>query len=545
VTSRYKGDCRCGFTAVTPLGTNVDKRLRVVNDNSAMADRAGFELNGGASISFFYRKVNDTNPPNKVTIQVRRDNDGTVIRTYQTLAAEPADGTAFTFFATADGTNATAARAGVYRLYLRTVKDDSALNALDYDLDTDGTLTTAVGFVGTASFADSGCLRGNALGSLAVNAYNAGKAKFSYRDNAGAANQVITLTATHTQKLGAPSGETARLDFLNAADAQFIAGTTGIDAGTSHQQTVTVGNNFTLALASYGARWLPTGNAAFVPDSGAILWTKAIANGGGTVQDGNNVKRSSFYDIDPRFTIGVHAEGDDTYTVGGNDTLYVISADQLFAWAADNAGGGVQDANGFVVPGITMTQRLLNGAAVVVTNTAEVTNAAGRTPDPGLDWTTFVSAPAGNRTQEAFPNAPANAVGLGTASQTVSFSSAFTADRALAIRVPDEVKVGDAIIYTIEYLKGDGTRVTLDSAPTARVYYLDSNGVQVDEQPPALATQFAGQQAWFRNWTVSVGAADKVCVIEVRAPFAGAPIEGCEPVTVLSRYFSVGRSAVS
>lgn len=304
--AKYLGDARAGFSATA---AGVEARLRVVNDTSGMSDRSGYEANCGTSITFYYKKITTTNPPNKVTIQIRRDNDNTVLQTLLNAGAEPADGASFSY---------TNASAGPVRLYVQLVKDNSSGNLTDYSVDSDGNFTFGTGLVLPSGIADAGCLRGNALvTALAVSAYPAGST-FAYGVGA---DEIITLTATHTAPIAGLSASNVRLDAVTAADAQQIAGTTqALDAGTSYTQAFTAASGFANAAASYGARLLPISNAAFVPTSGAILWTKFVASGTAT-QDGNNVKRSSFYNVDPRITMPTVTPGKSLYNLGQASTI--------------------------------------------------------------------------------------------------------------------------------------------------------------------------------------------------------------------------------
>lgn len=504
ITNRYTGDSQVRIATAT----NVTRmHMRTVNNDTAASDRV-FEVQAGSSIDFFWRRVNEFFglPPNKVTIEVRDDNTGTVIRTYQTNAAEPANGATFTFWGTNDGTSTGTARAGVVRLYWRTIRDNGVATD-NWDADSDGTVTVSP--AGSTVTIHGGCLRSNGLADLSVNAYTGAATKFRY-------GETITLTASITQRYTNQTS-TCRLDFTNSSDAQLIAGTATAATGTTFTHDEPADNSFSASLAIYGARFLPTGNAAFVPTSGAILWTKWIASGS-AVQDGNNVKRSNFYSVDPRINVSLEAERDNTRTDGGNTTQYIISADQLFVWAR------ARNIDNEDIAGITFTQQLLDSSeTVLIQNTVKTTGANGWTPDPGVDFTSQVLAPAGNRTQRAFPNAPAGAVGLGTADQTLGFSSAFTANRAPAIGLPEfGIAPGSDQRLTFEYRQSDGTRLSLDSTPSIRIYHLDSLGGEVVDLPLTVMTQFAGQNAWFKDYNAS---GSENFLVEVRFVKDGGNLE--------------------
>lgn len=357
VANRYKGDCRTGlFVTLTPTTSQISA-LRTVNDTSAMTDRT-FEMQAGASITFFYKKLTTSlgNPPNKVTIQVLRDNVGTVIRTYQTAGAEPADGTSFTFFATSDGTNTGTPTAGVYRLYLNMILDNSAGGVANYNVDTDGNLTVPAADTGVA---DSGCLRGNAI----CTALSSNAASYGYSASAN-----MTLSATVTQGNGSTANNW-RIDLTNNADTQLLAGSNQAASSTSPSQNFTIGNNVTISSNSDGMRLLPIGNANFVPTSGAILWTILVANGATVTQDGNNVKRSTFMTVDPRITFTQLLQNNDS-VFGTPPSSKNISNGQrltsdlgfLASRAVDSLGNGIN--------GLVWTEKLWDTANLISSEAA-------------------------------------------------------------------------------------------------------------------------------------------------------------------------------
>ncbi len=318
--SNYKGDCRAGFSATA---AGYEARLRVVNDTSAMSDRTAFEFDGGASVVFYYKRITTTNLPNKVTISVYYETGtGTLIRTFLSAGAEPADGTSYTFFGTSDGTSGGAARAGIARFRLIVVKDNSAGNLTDYNVNSDSSpaATFGTGLVLPVAIADAGCLRSNCLiNALTVNAYPAGS-KF-------ANNETVTLGAAHTQKYAATGVETCRLDVIDASDVQKIAGSTvAIDAGTSYTQNFTVNSSFTLSNQVYGSRFLPIGNSAFVPTSGAIPWAKFVAAAQNTLTINDVTVSESAGTMTFTVTRGNVVSGTTTVNWGTSDGLVAVPA---------------------------------------------------------------------------------------------------------------------------------------------------------------------------------------------------------------------------
>lgn len=297
VTSRYRGDSQI---QIATSANQTRMHLRTVNDDSAPADRA-FEVLAGQAITFYYRWINVFFgvAPNKVTIEVRDDNTSTVIRTYQTLGPEPAIGAAFTFWGTHDGTQTGTPQGGTVRLYLRAVKDNGSVTD-NYNLDSDGAVTVSP--AGSSTVIHSGCLRVNALvDDLTASAYAA--------RSLHANGEPFVLTAAHTPKYGGAGSKTVRLDAIDAAGSQTVAGASAeFDTGAAYAQSVLVTGAFTGGLAAYGARLVPVSNAGFVPSSGPIPWTKFVANGPNVVQDGNGVRRDSFYNVDPSLKVDLHTQ---------------------------------------------------------------------------------------------------------------------------------------------------------------------------------------------------------------------------------------------
>jgi len=202
----------------------------------------------------------------------------------------------------------------------------------------------------------------------------------------------------------------------------------------------------------------------------------------------------------------------------------------LFAWAkAVNARSQALNA-------ITLTQRLLKGASVITSDTTATTAADGWT-SLALDWTPYVIAPSGNRTQEAFPNAPANAIGLGTGAQILGLSSAYTANRDIGIQVDDEAAPGTTRTIIAEYFDATGTRLAFDAAPQVRVYKTDpTTGAEVEALALTVMTRIAaGVEAWKALWVVPTVASGNY-IVEVRGQFSGGAVQGSTPVAVKPRY---------
>lgn len=240
--------------------------------------------------------------------------------------------------------------------------------------------------------------------------------------------------------------------------------------------------------------------------------------------------------VDPRLTVTVQAQKTMPRTNGGNQTAYVISADQLFVWSR------TQNARAVVIGSITMTQRLKTaGGAIITTDAAQVTAAADGWVPTALDWTAFLIAPSGNRTQEAFPNAPANAVGLGTGTQTIGFSSAYTAQRFVALWMADEIAQGAVAQITAEYDE-------LTAFPnTVTIIAPDNNDVRVDvfkvnpttgvytSEPgfPQAMTRVGLTNVYLLTWTPTNAG---TFLVEVRMQVAGGGVIGSRSVTVRPQF---------
>lgn len=296
------------------------------------------------------------------------------------------------------------------------------------------------------------------------------------------ASSITTLTNSFPFSVGTQaspdSSESLLLSYRNGADTQFrtttitaTASATKTDPGVPVDNTDPIAatainlhlsfNNSLLStsLSGAGIPW------SFIKTSGIPAgWSAVTSNAIGA----SEIKTSSSpYTLDPRVTLVLQAQdqfhGSSTYSAGNNFLgNYVISASTGFMWvtATNAAAAGVQN--------LTMTQQIKNATTVVFTDTTHVTAVTtGRTPDPGVDFTVSIIAPSGSRTQNTFINAPSAAVGLDGSgqTQTLTFSSAFTANLSLLVGTPVVCKPGQSVTFYLQ-TAATGVLTAPDTLPT-------------------------------------------------------------------------------
>ncbi len=434
------------------------------------------------------------NDPTSLTLSLR-DDAGTLIKSFALNLTSSSQVSTFHF--TNNGDSGGAARAGTVEIALRA----SCTNAPSYDVETDGSPNTPPATFD--SHLDRGWIRGTTSSTQALSNVALGGAK----NTPAAYDESLFVRTT----LGAVLYVARALTVTVTEATPVLSGATNSATSGNFDRTFSnvVDNRFITSLQT-------------------VLTTVAVPNATLTGQPDFTVTNThDSLSLDPRLTVSVQAQGAAPRADSQNDTLYVISADQLFVWAR------ARNARSENIAGVTFTQRIRNGATVNATDSAQVTGADGWTPaSPGADLTAGVVAPAGNRIHEAFPAAPADAVGLGTGTQTLGFASAYTADKALAVHVPDEVGPGEQATIKVEYVRSDGSRLALDAAPTVRVYSLDSAGAQVDALPATTATRIGTAEAWQTTWTPTTAG---VYIAEARGAFAGGGLEAAESVKVVPR----------
>lgn len=259
-----------------------------------------WQLTAGGSVTLVYRSqssgLTPTTDANKVTlIAYYETGTGTVVRTLASNAAIT-DGQTYTFYGTSDGTIGGAERCGTLRLYVNAIKDNSTGGLQDYNVNSD-----------TSNF--PGALRVNMkVTNLAVNAYPAGST-FAYGTTA---NEVITLTATHTQRYADRDLETFRIDALDLTVVQ-ASGTAQEIGTTTTAQTFIANNTFDSAANTYGMRFTTVGASALIATE---KWALPVGSGNATQNGTDSVQRQSFYNVDPRITINSIVMGQSLYNRG-------------------------------------------------------------------------------------------------------------------------------------------------------------------------------------------------------------------------------------
>jgi hypothetical protein len=290
-----------------------------------------WEMDAGQCITLYYfdTSVGVVPPaaPNKVTISVKFDSASTTIKTFQSLAAEPANGSSYSFCATSTGDAGATNRAGTYRLYLNLVKDNG--NGLpgntNYNIDTDG--VASVGTIPSAHF-DKGVLRGlQVITAISRNTYPA-DATYAFGTST---DELITITGVFTQ----PNGDN-NVECMNTAvydDATRTVGATGsvvdIDSTTSLIQSFVADSTFPSVNSPY-RMMLETGkcNAAVT----GMPWTKFTLTGHGTniVRDGDFLAHlSPTFNVNPNIIFD--SDGSGTFA----------SADDMWLNKLTNSGGTV------------------------------------------------------------------------------------------------------------------------------------------------------------------------------------------------------------
>lgn len=313
----FKGEAVCTTTVGGLLGAIRACVLARVNSTSYNPqDRPIWELDAGAQITFWFNQqtVGVTPPlaPTAVILRVYYETDYGLQIVELHNGAPPANGTTFIFHATDTGQAGGAPRAGTVRLFVYAQRSAVGGWVMCSDGNRNDVPNVSSQPVNTADWG-AGLIRASMkVSNLTASAYPAGST-FAYGP---ASDEVLTLTATHTQPWEVRGNEHIRLDALDVT-AQQIAGTEkDIASGASTTQQFTANNSFDNAAKSYGAEFVPVGNGGVVPASGAVLWTKFVADGINTFQNGNNARKQSFYNVDPRVTLQNIALGESLYNRG-------------------------------------------------------------------------------------------------------------------------------------------------------------------------------------------------------------------------------------
>lgn len=268
--SVYTGFCR--LQIVDDLGLGTSHRTYSLSSGDTTAADKIFKVAPGQSLAFTFKNVTDgLAPPGDANnlfqiLLYKETGTGTLIRAIVNTLTPPADGTVYTVYGTADGLVGGATRGFTGRLYIRAKRSGGAAGLGDYDRDSDNNFGTG----NAASAFDPGVFQsGLAVSAINANTYPAA-ATFAYGT---AANETITLTATHTLPIAVQSHEQLRIDALEVAAVQASGTAQTANSAGSTAQSFTANNTFDDASKSYGARLVVVGNALLVPTSGAIPWT--------------------------------------------------------------------------------------------------------------------------------------------------------------------------------------------------------------------------------------------------------------------------------
>lgn len=281
------------------------------------ADESTWQVDPGGCITLYYfdTTTGGTPPaaPNKVTLQVVFDNTATAVKIFLANAAEPANGSSYSFCATSDGNSGSATRAGTYRIYLRLIKDNGAGGVGNYNIDSDGTAS-----VGALTTFDKGALRAKmAVATVGINAYPAGST-FAYGT---AADETMTVSSTFTTPNGDSNIETMRTGILDQATAMVgaVGSTVDVDAGSLSQGGYVADSTFPYASNPWQPYITIQGTAALT----GLRWSVFATSGHGAgvaVFSDTAAYNSATFNIDPR----INFDSDGT---GSADDLWNVKLD--------------------------------------------------------------------------------------------------------------------------------------------------------------------------------------------------------------------------
>lgn len=300
------------------------------------SNEASWELDPGACLDLRYFDttggVVTPAAPNKVTLRVFFDATATVVETFQLDGAEPANGAAFNFCATANGNPGGGDRAGTYRAYVRAVKDDAIGDVGEYSVDSDG-----VAAVGAITSRDAGAIRGTILASNIVASSPTGGVTFAY---GAAGDEQVTITGTLTQPNGDAGLETIRAGIYRADGVTVVeVSSTGDLDTTSGVAQFTIDLTFPALSESYGAGIELVGNSALT----GLKWTRwaTTGHGSGVERDSDTiVRKQGLFTADPRIVF--HSVASGTFAgadgdVSSNHEVYNRGEAAVLSWRLLNA----------------------------------------------------------------------------------------------------------------------------------------------------------------------------------------------------------------
>lgn len=192
--------------------------------------------------------------PNLVTLQAYFDDTGTLIKSWQSGGAEPANGASFTFCATTDGNAGSPARAGSVSLFVRAQKTggNGLPGNVNYDVRSNGATADEAEF-------DNGFLRARTFVSdIAASSPPSGSA-FAYGP---AGDESVTVTASFTPYFADANRESSFTSVLDEATLAIggAAATVEVDAA-SLAQSQAIDATFPFSGNPYVAGWTIAGNA--------------------------------------------------------------------------------------------------------------------------------------------------------------------------------------------------------------------------------------------------------------------------------------------
>lgn len=510
--------------------SGLDHRLRtsvVAPASTAAAAHQAFELAAGASVTLQTLFNASSLAPNAAAILawigLFEDNSGVLVDEQQVMNRGGGWATG-DFVCTA--ATFTALRPGTYRIRVRMEYAQATGDATNgkYAADSDGGYTrTGVPNTWNATLqaADRGYLRAG-LSVSAVDldnttAFDGPPSPFTFPDPIRA-----RVTSSH-MALANSSTLVIDADTLNGAtparDTQINASSTST-AWADNGAVALVDSDPT----SFGFQVGPPANSTLSGrpwthfEAAPTGWTLGGTDGGTQTTKAVSLSKQAFLTWNPEFNCELLANRSGV-TTDPNVLQYVISADQLFLRAR------ILNARNEAQSGLTLTQQLLNGATVVRSDTSQVSGADGWAPVM-VDFTPQLVAPSGNRTQRVSVQPAGWSVHIATPTQTLGFASAYTAHRAIALYV-DPGAQSIRAQYRERFPDGTAAPISLDAAPTLRLYRIDAAGNELDVMVLTQMSPIPGSD----SYTVPIppGALNTPVVMELRGSFAGGGIEAAIP----------------
>lgn len=277
-------------------------------------------MDSGACVTFYYFDTTSgavpPAAPNKVTIEVRLDNTGTLGKGYLNSQAEPTNGQNFSFCATNDGNVTGTNRSGTYRIFATLVKDNGVGGVGNYNINTDGTAS-----VGSLVSFDRGALRARAF----VETLTRGcvgcpsLTSFAYGPSGDETFFVRSKITTPNVDAGVETGRNSVVDSATKSIGESGA-TVDIDT-VSLDQTFVIDQTFPSTSSPYVSAFTLVGNSVLT----GVRWTILASSGhtsGVVIIDSDSAFRNDTFSIDPG--IRLDSDGSGTFaTADQTDKSYV------------------------------------------------------------------------------------------------------------------------------------------------------------------------------------------------------------------------------